>query len=247
MPTTAVVAQNLGGTVPSSTGPFSKWAAVVAATDNHAHSGAQSNAFDNARRDVSAGLVAAGFLAENVQQFSVQPDASDPTSPRLTDADGIRLSMHRHLGEAGDGCLFYFTSHGDKYGIVFNHDKFSPDQLKDLIERTCGGRPTVVFVSACYSGVFVPALAAPNRMVMSAARSDRSSFGCGESDQYPFFDACMIEELPRAPNFPELSSQVKSCIAAKETAQQFKPPSEPQISIGPQIYNLLIQSRFKGH
>ena len=35
-------------------GPFADWAAVVVAGDFHAHSGADSEAFDNARRDVSA-------------------------------------------------------------------------------------------------------------------------------------------------------------------------------------------------
>ena len=53
----------------------------------------------------------------------------------------------------------------------------------------CQARPTVVVISACYSGIFVDGLAAPNRMIMTAARRDRSSFGCSEDATYPYFDA----------------------------------------------------------
>ena len=56
-------------------GPFSDWAAVVVAGDWHAHSGGPSEAFDNARRDVSSALERAGFApaaaAELAGRFDV--------------------------------------------------------------------------------------------------------------------------------------------------------------------------------
>jgi hypothetical protein len=245
-PTKSVQAASLDASAPTAAGPFAKWTAVVIAADNHSHSGARSDAFDNARRELSSGFVAAGFAPQHVRQFSVQPDANDPSAAAYTNENTIRNTVQQLLGEAGDGCLFYFTSHGDRTGIVFDNGKLAPDELKSLIDRTCGGRPTVVVVSACYSGVFVPALTAPNQMVMTAARPDRSSFGCGDNDKYPYFDACMIEDLPSAATFPDLADRVKACVTSKETAQHFAPPSEPQVAIGPQVYTLLTQSRFKG-
>jgi hypothetical protein len=160
-------------------------------------------------------------------------------------ADGIRGAVHNLLREAGDGCLFYLTSHGDLTGITFNHDKLSPVGLNSLVERTCGGRPSVIFVSACHSGVFVPALSAPNRMVVTAARPDRTSFGCGETNKYPYFDDCVLQALPTAPTFPALATGVKACVATKEAAQKFV-PSEPQIAIGADVEGMLQATHFAG-
>jgi hypothetical protein len=41
-----------------------------------------------------------------------------------------------------------------------------------------GVRHKVVVISACYSGVFIPRLANPNVLVITAADADHSSFGC---------------------------------------------------------------------
>jgi hypothetical protein len=102
-----------------------------------------------------------------------------------------------------------------------------------MIKWACGRRPTAVIVSACFSGVFVPILAAPDRLVFTAARRDRSSFGCGESDRYPFFDGCVIEDLPRARDFIDLADRVRRCVAMREDAEGMRPRSEPQLFVGP--------------
>ena len=70
----------------------------------------------------------------------------------------------------------------------------------------------MVIISACFSGVFVPPLAGPNRMVLTAARPDRTSFGCGEEDRYPYFDTCMLDQLPKAHDFAVLGPAVQACV-----------------------------------
>jgi hypothetical protein len=97
----------------------------------------------------------------------------------------------------------------------------------------------VVIISACFSGVFVPALATPNRMVLTAARPDRSSFGCGEADKYPYFDDCFLQSMQASRDFPTLARSVQACVAAREVKEGMKPPSEPQVWVGPQIRPLL--------
>jgi hypothetical protein len=87
--------------------------------------------------------------------------------------------------------------------------------------------------------VFVPALAGPNRMVLTAARPDRSSFGCGEADKYPYFDQCVLESLPNSSDFASLGRTVQGCVAAREIKEGMKPPSEPQLYIGAGIKPLL--------
>jgi hypothetical protein len=243
-PITAVQAQGLDASALGTANPFARWTAVIIAGDYRAQSGGRTQAFDNARRDVASAFVAAGFAREHVRQFSAQPDPADSTSPAYTSPDAIRGAVHLLLGEAGEGCLFYITSHGDRTGISFNEDKLTPEGLKGLIDRTCGGRPAVIFLSACHSGIFVPALSAPNHMVMTAARPDRTSFGCGENNKYPYFDDCVVQAAPNAPSFPKLADEVKACVASKEAAQKFL-PSEPQVSIGADVESLLQHARFK--
>ena len=114
-----------------------------------------------------------------------------------------------------------------------------PGVLANMVDTTCGKRPTVVIMSACFSGVFVPALAASNRMILTAARPDRSSFGCGEADKYPYFDQCVLEVLPKVSNFAMLGSAVQACVAARETKEGMKPPSEPQLFIGAALKPML--------
>jgi hypothetical protein len=59
------------------------------------------------------------------------------------------------------GCLLYFTSHGVPTAMVFGEaPRMTPDMMANIVRAACGTRPTVVIVSACYSGIFVNALSA---------------------------------------------------------------------------------------
>jgi hypothetical protein len=211
---------------------FAGWAAVVVAGDFHAHSGAPTEAFDNARHDVAQALVKAGFDPKNVQQFSVRPqnypgESLMPSDPVLIDNTLISLAR-----QAKDGCLVYFSSHGNAQGLLVGDRLFSPAALSSMVDQACGGRPTVVILSACYSGVFIPALADSNRAVFTAARPDRSSFGCSESDRYPYYDDCILQSFPKVADFAALATTAKACVAAKEVSTGMTPPSEPQIAVG---------------
>jgi hypothetical protein len=90
----------------------------------------------------------------------------------------------------------------------------------------------VVVLSACFSGVFVPTLAAPNRMILTAARADRTSFGCSQTDRYPYFDQCVLSVWGGAADFPGLARAAQACVAKREHDEHVGPPSEPQLWIG---------------
>ncbi len=220
-------------------GPFSNWAAVVVAGDYRAHSGAPSEAFDNARRDVGEALIEAGFSPQNMQEFSVQPQDYPAEHVMQSDPGLIGQQLTQLAAQAKEGCLVYFTSHGSPAGVVVGTGLLSPAGLSQIVDDACGSRPTVVIISACFSGVFVPPLSRPDRMVLTAARPDRSSFGCGEADRYPYFDACMLETLPQAHDFATLGREVQACVAAKEKATGMAPPSEPQLFLGSQLRPLV--------
>jgi hypothetical protein len=69
-------------------------------------------------------------------------------------------------------------------------------------------------------------------MILTAARQDRSSFGCGESDKYPYFDACILQSAPTVDDFIALGVSARACVAARERAEGLTPPSEPQMAVG---------------
>ena len=61
----------------------------MVAGDAHAHSGGPTEAFDNARRDVSKTLVALGFDKADIQQFSTHPKRYPADAPGRSDAEAI--------------------------------------------------------------------------------------------------------------------------------------------------------------
>jgi hypothetical protein len=224
---------------PAAASPFSDWAVVIVAGDWRGHSGGPTEAFDNARRDVAAAFRDAGFATGNIRQFSVRPERYKAAAPAHSDLQTVYDGLREVAATAPGGCLFYITSHGAPQGAVIGEQLMAPMVLAGILRDACGTRPTVAVISACFSGVFVPALAGPNRMILTAARPDRSSFGCGEADRYPYFDECVLQVMPTAKDFAGLGPQVQACVSARETVEHAKPPSEPQLWIGPQLRPML--------
>jgi hypothetical protein len=224
---------------PAAASPFSDWAAVVVAGDWHAHSGSPSEAFDNARRDVTQAFEQAGFDPANLRQFSVRPELYKGVPLTKSDPLAIAAALGDLTAKAQGGCLVYFSSHGAPMGVVIDQNFLAPGVLAGMLNATCGKRPTVVIISACFSGVFVRPLAGSNRMVLTAARPDRTSFGCGEADKYPYFDQCVLESMPSVSDFAKLATATQACVAAREIKEGMKPPSEPQLFVGPALKPML--------
>ncbi len=229
---------------PASAGPFDSWAALVVAGDSRAHSGAPSEVFDNARRDLATALKQMGFAENHIQQYSTRPELDPTTKPLKSDAQEIYVNFKKLAQETNGGCFIYFTSHGAPLGIVVGNALVPIRTVADIVDQTCSNRPTVIIISACFSGMFIPVMHADNRMIFTAARPDRTSFGCGEANQYTFFDQCVLESLPKSPDFPALAATTKECVAAREKAEGAEPPSEPQLYVGASIKPLLDGYKF---
>lgn len=224
---------------PALAGPFSDWAAVVVAGDWKGARGGPTEAFDNARRDVSQALVRAGFEPSRIRQFSVRPERYADTRPQPSDPRRIYETLSDLAAREAEGCLFYVTSHGVPQGVLIGERILPPPVVAAMLDRACGTKPTVVVVSACFSGVFVPHLAAPNRMILTAARPDRTSFGCGEADRYPYFDECFLKSIATSSSFPALAAVVRRCVAEREIKEGASPPSEPQVYMGAEVSPVL--------
>ncbi|AQR62034.1 hypothetical protein BZG35_10540 [Brevundimonas sp. LM2] len=230
----------LGASPAAAQSRFDGWASAIVAADWRTSDGRPIQAFDNARRDLTAGFLAAGFSRADMVDYTLRPDADPVTTPEAAVA-GIVATASR----ATRGCLLYFSSHGSPQGINFGlASQMTPTTMARLVRDACGRRPTVVVVSACFSGVFLDALSGPNRMILTAARRDRSSFGCSEDAVYPYFDGCVIQSLPTAGDFIALANATRTCVKARESAEGLTPASEPQVSIGANMQLLLPTLRF---
>ena len=219
---------------------FDGWASAIIAADWRNSNGDPIEAFDNARRDLTSGFLAAGFPRADMVDYSLRPDLPPATSATRALA-GIQEAAQR----ATRGCFIYFTSHGSPEHMVFGQtQRLTPTRMATVLREVCQDRPTVVVISACYSGIFVDSLAAPNRMIMTAARRDRSSFGCSEDATYPYFDGCVIQSLPTATDFIALANATRTCVRDREEAEGLTPASEPQVSIGSTMQLLLPTLRF---
>jgi hypothetical protein len=171
-----------------------------------------------------------GILAEKFTSRRQRPqDKHDASWQEIT-----RVVGGRKMG-ADDACLFYFTSHGDPGGLYMARHRslLPPEELASLLDRTCGTRPTVVVVSACHSGTFLrERLTTANRVILTAARRDRSSFGCSFRETLTVYDRCFLDSWRAAATWTSLHGAIAACVRATERARRYSPPSEPQAHVG---------------
>jgi hypothetical protein len=140
----------------------------------------------------------------------------------------------------GQGCFVFITSHGIRgAGVALSPGGvLSPDELDKAVVRGCGNAPTVVIISACFSGGFAePPMTRANRIIMTASRADRTSFGCGSGATYTFFDRCLLDSLRHARQWNGLYEATVACVEKREKAGNYL-PSEPQGWFGPAVADM---------
>jgi hypothetical protein len=147
------------------------------------------------------------------------------------------------MDPAEDVLVLYVTSHGAPFGIVYNdgnegYGAISPRRLARLLDEF-GIHRRLLIVSACYSGVFVPVLSGPQTAIVSAASSDRSSFGCVAENDWTFFGDALINRALRKPQplGPAVTEAV-ALIDGWERRGKLK-PSLPQQSMGAEVQTWL--------
>ncbi|HEY7883523.1 MAG TPA: C13 family peptidase, partial [Cellvibrionaceae bacterium] len=75
----------------------------------------------------------------------------------------------------------------------------------------------VIVVSSCYSGGFMPGLESPSHLVMSAARHDRTSFGCSDDSDMTYFGRAFFNEaLPEASSFEDAFERARVVVGQWE-------------------------------
>lgn len=193
----------------------------------------------------STRLGAAGHvlvLENNPASLSTRPLATWSNLEDALDAVAAKMDPQQDI------LLLYFTTHGSEdHTLLVDMDPLPLDQIgaSDLpgILAEHPFKYKVVIVNACYSGGFIPPLKNPDTMIITAARADRSSFGCGEQSELTWFGhAFLVDALNRTDDFRQAFRLAKTQVAAWEKRDNYE-PSEPQISAGDGVVAQLAKWR----
>jgi hypothetical protein len=144
-----------------------------------------------------------------------------------------------------DVLFLFMTSHGGpgKFSVDMAEMPFhdiTPRGLKDMLDGS-GIKNRVIVLSACFSGSFIKQLAGDTTLIMTAARPDRTSFGCANDAEWTYFgDALFNHALRREKSFAAGFETARKLVAGWESVKGLR-PSEPQISIGRNIEAVLAE------
>jgi hypothetical protein len=192
-----------------------------------------------------------------VETLADRLQRSDVETTILT-SDGRLVTNHRWYATAevidgvlsdvgtSDGCLVFVTSHGNEIGLVMGMDNaegyyLTPARLADILARDCDRRPTVAILSGCHSGTFLTdAMMAENRIILTAARKDRTSFGCSTDTRFTYFDECLLDAMNDGGTWAAIFDRTKVCIERKERRKDVD-SSYPQAFFGAAVRDLGIK------
>ncbi|NHB78094.1 C13 family peptidase [Rhodobacter calidifons] len=156
-----------------------------------------------------------------------------------------RANLARALAEIGarqgaeDLAVLFLTSHGqkDRFALEFpeagTRDLTAAEFAAMLNDAGIG--PAVIVVSACFSGSFIDDIAAPDRLVIAAARADRTSFGCRDGAEWTDFGAAFFDRALRIEPDPRRAFRLAVEEVTRKEAAAGLTPSLPQIAEGEAI------------
>jgi Peptidase C13 family len=166
----------------------------------------------------------------------------------VTNLDMTLAHIGKLMRPDKDVLFLFLTSHGTE-GLVsvmfprFPLNDVTPANLRAALDKS-GIKNRVLVISACHSGSFIPVLANDDTLILTAARADRTSFGCSNENEWTYFgDAYFNHALRSETAFISAFETAKTLIASWEAKQKIT-PSEPQIYIGSAIRDRLATLKF---
>jgi hypothetical protein len=197
----------------------------------------------------SEAMGAAGIVAERfggggasvIVRANTRSRGDATVATLATDLDSAAETM---VAE-NDVLVLILTSHGSRGGLVVKapgqgDDTLWPQTLSAMLDHS-GMRRRVVIISACYSGIFIPLLANPDTLVITAADASHQSFGCQDGVQWTYFgDAFFNTAMRRTTSLRDAFDLARTLVRERELRNGFE-PSNPQMAGGQNI-----EDRFTG-
>jgi hypothetical protein len=165
-----------------------------------------------------------GTKGRSVALINHPSTANDMPLANIGNLDGTLQHVAKLMDVRRDTLFLFLSSHGERGIVVVEMPglaltQLRPEQLKKMLDRS-GIKKRVVVVSSCHSGSFIPALADPNTLVITASRADRNSFGCEDRRQWTYFgDAYFNRGLRQETSFKRAFERARELIAAWEAEE----------------------------
>jgi len=175
-----------------------------------------------------------GTKGKSMQLINSRVTARDIPQSTTTSIKRSLTTMAGRMDAQQDVLFVYLTSHGSKdHKFYLNHSAMGLNDLsaKELANMLADipVKWKVLVVSACYSGGFIPELKDENTLVITAAASDRTSFGCSDGAEFTYFGQAFIKEaLPTSDSFSAAFDKAFELVSLREKAEDFE-ASTPQI------------------
>jgi hypothetical protein len=187
-------------------------------------------------------VFAARFATGNRSLLLVN-DIHDRRTYPLASFENLRVAINaigRRMRADRDTLVLMLTSHGnDEDGIAITNgkmpeDALSPQDVRKILNES-HIRWRVIIVSACYSGIFIPVLKNDTTLIMTAADSRHSSFGCDDTRDLTYFgEALLRDALPRACSLTAAYTDMARIIRQRET-EEGEVHSNPMLFVGPRM------------
>lgn len=181
--------------------------------------------FDNAlhTENIETPFAHLGALSDTVKEIAHQVKKGDVVT--------IMLSTHGYTR------LLATQIGGRDYASIMDyHLATALAPLKDV--------PTILIISACYSGSLIPALKNENRIILTASAETKVSYGCQPLAQNTFFiDALFGEQHDATHSLINEFNLARGRIAIREKEKKLD-ASDPQIFIGEKMKDLAAKPMY---
>lgn len=196
----------------------------------------QSKAF---RNDVLLAEKRVSEIDPNALMLKLANPARDQSTewPQAT-AENFTLVMTKiaEVARPRDRVLLLISTHANPGLLNINAagknlQPITPRMLSDAL-APLAKVPTMVVLSACYSGAFIEPLKAPQRVVLTATDVRLASFKCQYDGQHtPFAEALFGQAGAGNLAVTDWMAEARKSIAAQEKRRKL-PASKPQIFVG---------------
>ena len=170
-------------------------------------------------------------LANDKASLERVPLANNSNLTAVLNAVGKRADLNR------DTVVVFLTAHGSQKAELGtdlpDYTDLSAISARTLAKalRDTGIRRRIVIVSACYSGSWIKPLASDDTIVVTAARADRTSFGCSDDRELTYFGEALLKgPIKSGASLADAFAATKRTVARWEQGEELH--SEPQAFVG---------------
>ncbi|MFW9990770.1 MAG: C13 family peptidase [Candidatus Odinarchaeota archaeon] len=132
------------------------------------------------------------YDSENIIVLYKDGIAEDSDMPVNNSANTVNFDaafayFNATMTSGKDSLFIYTTNHGSASGLcLYYYETISPTHFADQLNTVLSAE-TIIVMEQCYSGLFIPALSGPKRIIMTAASSSESSWACDTEGSYDEF------------------------------------------------------------